>query len=477
MAAYEPIRDSFREFNRMIIDAQTWDAKRGAEQADFRLKEVMLKNQLEQQAFNNMMAKGRYDLAVAGHEQGVQESFIRQAQWQQQYNQDMFKLGLEQEQNNITNDLNERIHENTVSNQAAVTKDRTRRTNAQERIANEQVQNFQAAREEQLLKNNQLKKEAELTPIVFPDRILNNPGAMAELDEYISANYGTNYGGKIPKYKLMDLQDRAEALAIYYDDTNKTVENNTEILKRNVKSINKQIKDAGSDNYNRHDRIILTRDRNMKQGAIDRNEKLLAYRKTPEGKVDQLAANARKLYKKAHLIKNKDLQTNVRYHANALNEQAKALYTIAKETIKADQEEKIDKTLWSRMNKVIKTKIEATTPTMFSKFKGDTSLAINSVEKIMSLQMQKDGITRSDINTEALAIPRINAARDELIRLHDLAATAYQEAQAKQNNRAFKKEFGSFQQWVNTKYKPMLKAQGIMYIPKQSFLEQVGMSD
>jgi hypothetical protein len=53
MAAYDAIRDSFREFNRTLIDAQAWNTQHQLSAADTKFKQTMLMNQLNQQQFNN----------------------------------------------------------------------------------------------------------------------------------------------------------------------------------------------------------------------------------------------------------------------------------------------------------------------------------------------------------------------------------------------------------------------------------------
>jgi len=66
MALYDPIRDGFNEFNRMLIDAQQWDAQHQQRQADVTHRNNVLESNLVQRAFENKMAEERQLLAARG---------------------------------------------------------------------------------------------------------------------------------------------------------------------------------------------------------------------------------------------------------------------------------------------------------------------------------------------------------------------------------------------------------------------------
>jgi hypothetical protein len=66
MAAYEPIRDAFREFNRMIVDAEVFDKEHAIRRNDQEMKRLTILNGLEQQAFNNRMMEKEFALRVRG---------------------------------------------------------------------------------------------------------------------------------------------------------------------------------------------------------------------------------------------------------------------------------------------------------------------------------------------------------------------------------------------------------------------------
>ena len=59
MALYDPIRDGFREFNRMLIDSQQWDEQHEIRAADREYKQTILRGNLVQREFENQMAEKR----------------------------------------------------------------------------------------------------------------------------------------------------------------------------------------------------------------------------------------------------------------------------------------------------------------------------------------------------------------------------------------------------------------------------------
>lgn len=76
MSVYEPLRDTFREFNNMLIDAQQWDERHAQNTADRELKQQMLLSELEQQQFNNNMANKEFTLRRQGQERLAEESLF-----------------------------------------------------------------------------------------------------------------------------------------------------------------------------------------------------------------------------------------------------------------------------------------------------------------------------------------------------------------------------------------------------------------
>jgi hypothetical protein len=66
MAGYEPIRDSFRELNRLVIDSTTWDERHAATAASNRRQEMMDRNTMAQQEWSNSMAERKMVLDERG---------------------------------------------------------------------------------------------------------------------------------------------------------------------------------------------------------------------------------------------------------------------------------------------------------------------------------------------------------------------------------------------------------------------------
>jgi len=66
MALYDPIRDGFNEFNRLLIDSQTWDENHKQRAADRMHRDNVLESNLVQREFENKMAKERQILAEHG---------------------------------------------------------------------------------------------------------------------------------------------------------------------------------------------------------------------------------------------------------------------------------------------------------------------------------------------------------------------------------------------------------------------------
>ena len=66
MALYDPIRDGFREFNRMLEDSQQWDAAHAQRAADTKYKNTVLQSSLVQREFENQMSEKRQLLLDRG---------------------------------------------------------------------------------------------------------------------------------------------------------------------------------------------------------------------------------------------------------------------------------------------------------------------------------------------------------------------------------------------------------------------------
>ncbi|GAF77698.1 unnamed protein product, partial [marine sediment metagenome] len=91
MGIYDPLRDSFSELNRMLIDAQQWDEKHAEMAADRNYKAVTLQSNLQQQEFQNQMAQRRLNLTERGENRA--DSALAQTALNQERN---YKLSQEE---------------------------------------------------------------------------------------------------------------------------------------------------------------------------------------------------------------------------------------------------------------------------------------------------------------------------------------------------------------------------------------------
>jgi hypothetical protein len=73
MAMYEPLRESFRELNRLLVDRQQFNAQQTAREAQDRRDDMALASRLEDQAFNRVMAEKRMMMQQEMNESTLQE--------------------------------------------------------------------------------------------------------------------------------------------------------------------------------------------------------------------------------------------------------------------------------------------------------------------------------------------------------------------------------------------------------------------
>lgn len=62
MSMYEPLRESFRELNRLLTDRQQFNAEQTAREGQEKRNDMMLASRLEDQAFNRVMAEKRINM-------------------------------------------------------------------------------------------------------------------------------------------------------------------------------------------------------------------------------------------------------------------------------------------------------------------------------------------------------------------------------------------------------------------------------
>jgi len=80
MGIYSPMRDTFRELNRLLIDKQQWDARHALNAEDQKTKNILLKAQLEDKAQQRRFVEGQ--IAAQGQRQKVLNFQAQQAEHQ-----------------------------------------------------------------------------------------------------------------------------------------------------------------------------------------------------------------------------------------------------------------------------------------------------------------------------------------------------------------------------------------------------------
>lgn len=111
MAIYEPIRDGFSEFNRMLQDAQTWDERHEAVQQQKNMDNLKLQNGIEQQMFNNKMALASHDLATNRDDRAAEQlDFnIMDSNRKFELNEEATRLGMQSTEEGIKNSKLDRM--------------------------------------------------------------------------------------------------------------------------------------------------------------------------------------------------------------------------------------------------------------------------------------------------------------------------------------------------------------------------------
>lgn len=77
MSIYNPLREGFRELNRMMVDRQVFDAQNKAREAEDIRQESVLASKLEQREFENRMAEKAEAFKIAQFEQTADQNRIK----------------------------------------------------------------------------------------------------------------------------------------------------------------------------------------------------------------------------------------------------------------------------------------------------------------------------------------------------------------------------------------------------------------
>jgi hypothetical protein len=245
MAVYEPLRDSFREFNRMIIDAQQFDAMHEQRAMDNRMKNTILMGDLKQRAFNNEMTVRAANLA------DKREDRAALALSQQILNQNRnYLAGREDAQSNRSLALQSGDRANAhlaLAQEDAKRKGVTQDLN--QKLLRDQVENVEFMAEETPL---------DFRGLVDADLLANND-FMSELN-----NWAGEMGLKASTEGTLHNQDGSPAvmkrkfqaqfapviqnLAVKYENRHATMTDEVNALQDRKKNLQTII--SGSDNYN-----------------------------------------------------------------------------------------------------------------------------------------------------------------------------------------------------------------------------------
>ena len=94
MAQFDALREGFREFNRLLIDAQQWDEVHEGRVEDRKYRNAVLQSNLNQQAFEREMAMKTHTLAKMGQSRLAWEGQERVAHQKRTYDLNMKNHGL-----------------------------------------------------------------------------------------------------------------------------------------------------------------------------------------------------------------------------------------------------------------------------------------------------------------------------------------------------------------------------------------------
>jgi hypothetical protein len=126
MAAYEALRDSFREFNRLMIDSQQWDDKHELNKMQEQRQDKMLVSQLENQQFDETMRIKQNTLAERGFERDSEQQILDNdhRRFQESISKDQLGISQANLQENIKNGTLNRANAVSQENRLKTEEDR-----------------------------------------------------------------------------------------------------------------------------------------------------------------------------------------------------------------------------------------------------------------------------------------------------------------------------------------------------------------
>lgn len=261
MAAYQPLRDAFREWNRLIIDGQRFDKQHELNQADQRMRERQFDSQLGLQAFNIKMAGARHELAKRGEQRAADGLAL-----QQQINTDrQAQQSLTNARNTRKDKLAEEVHDVTLG---------TLKSQRDISEANAEKALYDTA-------DVQLDFAQTFGPEMFQD-----PDKLSRLNEVANARGyeigedGLAYDADGSPYATKRYAQKDEVpwvLGRMIEDEDPHLETAQRIneIKNSQDELRSELKSSGTDNYNLGVRAAMKREINKLEGEVEREQQFL----------------------------------------------------------------------------------------------------------------------------------------------------------------------------------------------------------
>jgi len=480
MAAYEAIRDSFREFNRTLIDSQQWNAQHESRMADQQLKETMLMNQLNQQTFSNRMEQERLRLSGQSNNIGAERlaEQIRnnqarfdadQKKWAEQYQLEQDKI------NNLKTDR-------AIKNKLAAEKNREAKETADLLQKQTELTNAKLMRDADTVAKSNVP-----TRVIIPPTVINNPEVYDKVADEILIKTGGSIGednvvldkhGKelmLPLHEQLRFNYKIKALEAVHDNKPKRMQDEMEILLRTKSNNESRMKNMRS-SYAQHERASIKQQNNKMDAKIKEYNKYLDSLDTPQGQAAYHRYKAKNIRIAASKLSSKefgnDPEVAKQFIAIAEEEEALAATLIGTENKRQlalakgkGETSDIDKTAFTRGKKLAE-EIMQPGITAFTNLSGDSKSAISTHWNNVAKQIKLKGLEPTEENFNAIALEE----KKNMIEAHDIYASMYQKEREEKNDKDFNK-------WLRTEYKSMLAADGFEYIPREAFILQIGESN
>jgi hypothetical protein len=266
MAAYQPLRDAFREWNRMLIDGQQFNKQHELNQMDQRMKERQLESNLGLQEFNMKMAAANHELRARGEDLRADKFEWDKNVHNQKVLTENKKWDAERADKKFMNRLTEESHEQAMKNQKT----------AQQMNELELEQALVQTQEEQL----------DFSQILPPD-VLASPNKMKIINSYANkrgfeiGEDGLAYDADGSGYGMKKYQHRGEVpwllgAMIQMEDPHVETANRMQNIVDSRDELKAGLKTSGTDNYNLNERAARKREINKLNGELIEEQKFFS---------------------------------------------------------------------------------------------------------------------------------------------------------------------------------------------------------